>query len=385
MQMPGRKFSTGKEYRYGFNGKESSDEIYSGAISFEARIYDSRIGRFFTTDPREAEYAWQSTYVYFSNSPTSIVDNMGMGGTDPAPAGYYYNKVTHIANWLEENSTISSDQTYLGTEYYVTHRFDNGNSVTYRYKNNVEKAEQVNTNSESSEIMAINNNKEIVGTVRANYNISEGDQSNNGSKETWVDGRGTFHKVFVTGFGGAFYDLARGLWHTFTTKEGFGNMLESSVRAGYSQTGSIENPMPQNATQWGNLGGQVTIFALPFMEGGGAVSTKTLAFEEGIYIPRTVLNQQKVAGIDIPLPNPHAGNFPHTTLGGKVGSDGILYRQSATFTGGSWPLAAGKIVPLSRVDWSSHGRLSIHPNPHQHVYNFNNGHSWLYNGNIPFP
>jgi RHS repeat-associated protein len=110
MTMPGRTVtlsaangSTSQSaYRYGFNGKEKSDEISSGAVSFEARIYDSRIGRFFSTDPREGEYAWQSTYVYFSNCPTSVLDVLGMGGTSDnknndkkdgngaEPAGYWY-------------------------------------------------------------------------------------------------------------------------------------------------------------------------------------------------------------------------------------------------------------------------------------------------------
>ncbi len=85
MAMPGRTYTAGTAYRYGFNGKENSAEINSGAVTFEARIYDSRIGRFFSTDPRQGEYAWQSTYVYFSNCPTSIVDFKGGGSKDPIP------------------------------------------------------------------------------------------------------------------------------------------------------------------------------------------------------------------------------------------------------------------------------------------------------------
>lgn len=116
------------------------------------------------------------------------------------------------------------------------------------------------------------------------------------------------------------------------------------------------------------------------MEAMTATSTES----GGIYIPKTPLAQQKVAGWDIPLPDPLAGNLPHTTLGGKLGSNGILYRQSATFTGDSWPLANGKIVPWSRVDWTSHGRPLVHPNPHQHIF-FNNGKNWEYGTGVPFP
>jgi RHS repeat-associated protein len=103
-----------------------------------------------------------------------------------------------------------------------------------------------------------------------------------------------------------------------------------------------------------------------------------------MYIPKTPLAQQKVAGIDIPLPNSDAGSYAHTVLGRKLGSDGIIYRQSATFTGGSWPLANKSIVPWSRVDWSTHGRPLIHPFPHQHIFNFN-GKNWVSGNAVPFP
>ena len=76
-----RTASFTKKYRYAWNGKESENELFEGCLAFEARIYDSRIARWMSTDPREAEYAWQSTYVYFSNSPISVIDFLGMGAT----------------------------------------------------------------------------------------------------------------------------------------------------------------------------------------------------------------------------------------------------------------------------------------------------------------
>ncbi|MBO6518337.1 MAG: LysM peptidoglycan-binding domain-containing protein [Bacteroidia bacterium] len=71
-------------YRFGFNGKELDDEVAGkgNTIAFEARIYDSRLGRFFTGDPRESEYPWQTTYAYFKNSPISQIDFLGKGGKD---------------------------------------------------------------------------------------------------------------------------------------------------------------------------------------------------------------------------------------------------------------------------------------------------------------
>lgn len=71
--------NTGEGYRFGFNGKENDTESFSGCIAFEARIYDSRIARFLTSDPWESKYAWQSPFAYFKNSPIGQIDFLGMG------------------------------------------------------------------------------------------------------------------------------------------------------------------------------------------------------------------------------------------------------------------------------------------------------------------
>ncbi|HEX6369715.1 MAG TPA: RHS repeat-associated core domain-containing protein [Longimicrobium sp.] len=96
----------------------------------------------------------------------------------------------------------------------------------------------------------------------------------------------------------------------------------------------------------------------------------------GKYIPNTPLRQQNVGGVDIPLPDPRAQG-PHTTLGGRnpttPGQD--RYLQSAEFRGNSWPPANGHEVPVSRTDWTDHGR-GDHTNPHQHPFTWN-GKQWV--------
>lgn len=77
--MPGRKYEAQSGYRYGFNGKEKDRDISEGAIVFEARIIDTRIGRFFTKDPLGSKYPWQTPYAYHRNSPISSLDWLGMG------------------------------------------------------------------------------------------------------------------------------------------------------------------------------------------------------------------------------------------------------------------------------------------------------------------
>ncbi len=71
---------TARAGRFGFNGKEKDIEVLEGAYAFEARIFDSRLGKFMSLDPRMGEYVWQTPYAYFSNSPVAILDIAGMGG-----------------------------------------------------------------------------------------------------------------------------------------------------------------------------------------------------------------------------------------------------------------------------------------------------------------
>jgi RHS repeat-associated protein len=89
MIMPERSYTaTTKGYRFAFNGKEQDNEVSGSGntIAFEARIYDSRLGRFLSTDPWEKKYAWQTPYAYFKNSPISVLDFFGKGeGDDKKP------------------------------------------------------------------------------------------------------------------------------------------------------------------------------------------------------------------------------------------------------------------------------------------------------------
>lgn len=77
-------------YRFSFNGQERDDEVDGAAncIAYEERIYDPRLGRFNSIDPRTSEYAWQTTYANHLNSPISTIDYLGAGGPyDPKAAG----------------------------------------------------------------------------------------------------------------------------------------------------------------------------------------------------------------------------------------------------------------------------------------------------------
>jgi RHS repeat-associated protein len=79
MQMPGRNFSSASGYRFGFNGKEKDNEIKGdgNSLDFGARIYDSRLGRWASIDPRQNEAPDESTYSSFGNNSVRNVDEDG--------------------------------------------------------------------------------------------------------------------------------------------------------------------------------------------------------------------------------------------------------------------------------------------------------------------
>ncbi|MBK8488305.1 MAG: RHS repeat-associated core domain-containing protein [Chitinophagales bacterium] len=79
MLTPGRNWSAGSEYRFGFNGKESDAETYGegNAYDFGARIYDSRLGRWMSVDPEAVLYPGFSSYHFVRNNPILRIDPSG--------------------------------------------------------------------------------------------------------------------------------------------------------------------------------------------------------------------------------------------------------------------------------------------------------------------
>lgn len=78
MQITSRTMtSTTKGYRFGFNGMERDDEVkgVGNSLDFGARIYDSRLGRWFSPDPLNQ---FNSLYLAMGNTPIIAYDVDGM-------------------------------------------------------------------------------------------------------------------------------------------------------------------------------------------------------------------------------------------------------------------------------------------------------------------
>ena len=138
MLVPNRHGST-PAYRYGFNGKEKDDELKGegNSINYEARMQDTRIGRFLSIDPLTKSFPHYSPYQFAGNTPIQAID---LDGAEE----YHY-----LAKWDKESGKIifklESEKTvhrksyfgyypYIPTEeHIVVYQNDNGETSTYEF------------------------------------------------------------------------------------------------------------------------------------------------------------------------------------------------------------------------------------------------------------
>jgi RHS repeat-associated protein len=80
MEMPGRSFASESGYRYGFNGQENDKEVFGpgNIYSFEYRLLDTRIARWFSIDLLQARTPFFSPYTAFNDNPIFFVDPDGL-------------------------------------------------------------------------------------------------------------------------------------------------------------------------------------------------------------------------------------------------------------------------------------------------------------------
>ncbi|MBK6729696.1 MAG: hypothetical protein IPG60_01620 [Bacteroidetes bacterium] len=85
MLTPGRNWSAGSEYRFGFGGQEKDDEVYGNGNLNTALFweYDTRLGRRWNVDPVVNPY--KSPYATFENNPIYFTDIHG--DTEDGPGG----------------------------------------------------------------------------------------------------------------------------------------------------------------------------------------------------------------------------------------------------------------------------------------------------------
>ncbi len=98
MEMPGRAYgsSTSPLYRYKFNGKERIYEINGRYHQYDygMRIYDDRLGRFFSVDPLTSSYPYYTPYQFAGNTPIQAID---LDGLEEWVVTRWYDKDQNVA------------------------------------------------------------------------------------------------------------------------------------------------------------------------------------------------------------------------------------------------------------------------------------------------
>ncbi|MFL5763620.1 MAG: peptidoglycan DD-metalloendopeptidase family protein [Bacteroidia bacterium] len=135
MVMPGRNFVSSNTYRYGFNGKEKDNEIKGiegSSLDFGARIYDPRLGRWFSVDDAEAVYPGWSPYRAYLDNPLIHVD---VDGNIEIPLKVKEGKNQHELEWIAEDWQRKSKKTgkYYGPTYSGFWRSKKDNAATLNF------------------------------------------------------------------------------------------------------------------------------------------------------------------------------------------------------------------------------------------------------------
>jgi RHS repeat-associated protein len=114
MQMPSRTHMSGN-FRYGFNGMDKDDEMKGSGNSYDfgARMYDSRIGRWFAIDPKSDRYSGWSPYHFAGNSPLILIDPNGkewefIRNTDKS--GNIHITINFSGSIIDESGSISDEK-----------------------------------------------------------------------------------------------------------------------------------------------------------------------------------------------------------------------------------------------------------------------------------
>ena len=127
MLIPNR-FDSLDDYRYGFNGQEKDDELKGkgNSVNYEARMQDTRVGRFLSVVPLTKQFAELSPYQFASNTPIQAIDLDGL-------EQYHYNlsfdkkgksqiKLTHETHFKYEHWRWGTSR-ILGVSIPVPERY----------------------------------------------------------------------------------------------------------------------------------------------------------------------------------------------------------------------------------------------------------------------
>lgn len=123
MRMLNRS-SNSSMYRFGFNGQELDDEIKGegNSLDFGARMYDPRIARWLSVDPKASHYPSFSTYIGMGGNPIKFIDSDGREIINNEKKGTAeWRKVAAAIKVIQRtNSTLYNDLHSLPDQINIT-------------------------------------------------------------------------------------------------------------------------------------------------------------------------------------------------------------------------------------------------------------------------
>jgi RHS repeat-associated protein len=136
MQMPGRKYSGGGSYRYGFNGKENDKEVKGegNQQDYGMRIYDPRLVRFLSVDPITKQYPELTPYQFASNRP---IDGIDRDGLEYARFDIYLDKNNNVTKIVVTKDYELKNNGSKGAGIEYSYHAADGMSVEYKFVKNL--------------------------------------------------------------------------------------------------------------------------------------------------------------------------------------------------------------------------------------------------------
>jgi RHS repeat-associated protein len=112
--MKERTFSSAG-YRYGFNGKENDNEVkgQGNQVDFDARIYDTRLGRWLSLDPLQKKYPNLNPYNFCANNPLTYVDSDGREIIISGTAEFVTKTFTHLQSLTNKQLVLLGNGTVM--------------------------------------------------------------------------------------------------------------------------------------------------------------------------------------------------------------------------------------------------------------------------------
>ena len=107
-----RKQTDGKTYQYGFNSYERLDEVSGSGNSYDfgERIYNPRLGKFFSIDPKASSFPYWSPYLFAGNNPTRFIDEYGEGPKDRIKKALSFLKTAYKQQGGDDLRTGTSEE-----------------------------------------------------------------------------------------------------------------------------------------------------------------------------------------------------------------------------------------------------------------------------------